>query len=272
MNVVEQRPVRMSQSTVNHTVRDYWDQTLHDQTITQSPVGSPAFFRELDEYHFDKQRHLLTTIDFNGYRGRQVLDIGCGVGIDLARYARGGAVVTGVDLSAHSIALARQNFAQLGLHGELHVMDAEHLDFPSESFDLVYIHDVIHYAANPEQIIRESHRVLRPGGTALLQTYNRRSWLWIMSKVAGVELEHRDAPIFTVRSVDEFKQLLGPFRDARVFTERFPVRSRLHGSGIKGLLYNEVLVRAFDVLPRRIVGRYGWHAIALATKPVGGNT
>ncbi len=150
-------------------------------------------------------------------------------------------------------------------------MDAEHLEFPNASFDLVYVHDVIHYAANPELIIREAYRVCRPGGTALLQTYNRHSWLWIMSKVSRVELEHMDAPIFTVRSVDEFKQLLGPFKGSRVFTERFPVRSRLHGSGIKGLLYNEIMVRAFEYLPRRIVGRYGWHVIALATKPVGGN-
>ena len=98
-------------------VRDYWNRHIHDLEITAHPVGSPGFFADLDQYHFEKLHHLLRLVDFDGYRGRRVLEVGCGAGTDLARFAKGGAVVSGVDLSSSAIALARQNFAQQGLAG-----------------------------------------------------------------------------------------------------------------------------------------------------------
>src|SRR5262245_53061359 len=98
-------------------VREYWNQHIHDLEITAHPVGSRGFFDDLDQYHFEKLHHLLRLVDFDGYRGRRVLEVGCGAGVDLARFARGGAIVTGVDLADSAIALARANFEQQGLAG-----------------------------------------------------------------------------------------------------------------------------------------------------------
>ena len=61
---------------------------IHDLEITRHPVGSPGFFADLDQYHFEKLHHLLRLVDFDGYRGKQVLDVGCGAGTDLVRFAR----------------------------------------------------------------------------------------------------------------------------------------------------------------------------------------
>src|SRR6184192_4843785 len=80
-------------------VRDYWNHHIHDLEITRHPVGSRGFFDDLDRYHFEKLHHLLRLVAFDGYRGRRVLEVGCGAGVDLARFARGGADVTGVDIS-----------------------------------------------------------------------------------------------------------------------------------------------------------------------------
>ena len=100
-------------------VREYWDRHIHDLEITRHPVGSRGFFDDLDQYHFEKLHHLLRLVDFDGYRGRSVLEVGCGAGVDLARFAKGGAEVTGVDLAASAIALASANFAQQGLAGRV---------------------------------------------------------------------------------------------------------------------------------------------------------
>src|ERR1051325_7641992 len=81
-------------------VRGYWERHIHDLEITRHPVGSRGFFGDLDQCHFEKLHHLLRLVDFNGYRGRSVLEVGCGAAVDLARFARGGANVTGVDLAA----------------------------------------------------------------------------------------------------------------------------------------------------------------------------
>ena len=58
--------------------------------------GYPGFFDDLDQYHFEKLHHLLRLVDFDGYRGRTVLEVGCGAAVDLARFAKGGAITTGV--------------------------------------------------------------------------------------------------------------------------------------------------------------------------------
>src|SRR5512137_673858 len=100
---------------VSAEVRAYWNHRIHDLDITAHPVGSPGFFADLDEYHFDKLHHLLELIDFNGYAGKRVLDIGCGTGVDLVRFVRGGAAATGVDVADAAIALARENLRHRSL-------------------------------------------------------------------------------------------------------------------------------------------------------------
>jgi SAM-dependent methyltransferase len=246
-------------------VRAYWEHHIHDLEITRHPVGSRGFFDDLDEYHFEKLHHLLRLVDFDGYAGRRVLEVGCGAGVDLARFARGGAVVTGVDLAESAIALARANFEQQGLPGDFKVADGEHLPFADDTFDLVYAHGVVQYTAEPERLVAECRRVLKRRGEAIFQVYNRLSWLNALSRLMKVGLEHQDAPVLLKFSIGEFKGLLRGFREVRIVPERFPVKSRLHG-GWKGAIYNGVFVGAFNVLPRRVVRRFGWHLLAFCRK------
>jgi SAM-dependent methyltransferase len=252
-------------SATTTDVRDYWNRHVHDLEITKHPAGSPEFFADLDQYHFDKLHHLLRLVDFAGYGGRQVLEVGCGAGTDLVRFARGGARVTGVDLSSSAIALAGENFAQQGLEADLREADGEHLPFPDGSFDLVYAHGVLQYTADDRALARECHRVLKPGGEAIFQVYNRISWLHALSKLMKVPLEHEDAPVLRRYSAAEFRALLTDFQDVRIVAERFPVKSRLHG-GWKGLLYNTFFVGTFNALPRSLVRRFGWHLLAFCRK------
>jgi len=246
-------------------VREYWNRHIHDLEITTHPVGSRGFFDDLDQYHFEKLHHLLRLVDFDGYRGRTVLEVGCGAGVDLARFAKGGAEVTGVDLAASAIDLARANFEQQGLQGRFEVADGEHLPFPDNSFDFVYAHGVVQYTANPRELARECHRVLKPAGQAVFQVYNRVSWLNALSKLMKVGLEHDDAPVLLKFSIGDFRRLLADFREVTIVPERFPVRSRLH-KGWKGTVYNGLFVGIFNALPRALVRRFGWHLLAFCRK------
>jgi ubiquinone/menaquinone biosynthesis C-methylase UbiE len=249
----------------NADVRDYWNQHIHDLEITTHPVGSPGFFADLDQYHFEKLHHLPRLVRFDGYRGKQVLEVGCGAGTDLVRFARGGAVVTGVDIAASAIELARQNFAQQGLAVDLREADGEQLPFPDNGFDLVYAHGVVQYTANAAALVNECRRVLKPGGEAIFQVYNRISWLNALSAVMKVPLEHEDAPVLRKYSASEFRELLQGFREVHIVEERFPVKSRLHG-GWKGLAFNTFFVGTFNALPRSLVRRFGWHLLAFCRR------
>lgn len=246
-------------------IRRYWNTHIHDLEIVRHEVGTLGFFDDLDEYRFDKLRYLPRLVDFAGFVGKELLEVGCGAGVDLVRFARGGAVVTGIDLAEQAIALSKQNFALRGLSGTFVVMNGEAMDFADNRFDVVYAHGVLQYTADPTAMIREIHRVLRPGGQAIMMVYNRHSWLRLLSKVMHVALEHEDAPVLRVFSAGEFRSLLAEFRSVQLLCERFPVKTRLH-KGLKGMLYNGLFVPAFSLIPRPLVRWSGWHIMAFARK------
>ena len=249
----------------NSHVRDYWNAHIHDLDVSAHAPGTREFFADLDQYHFEKLHHLPRLIDFAGYAGQTVLDVGCGAGTDLARFVKGGAIGAGVDLSPSAVALARENLRQQGLAADLREADGERLPFPDDAFDLVFAHGVVQYTGDDRALVDECRRVLKPGGTAVFQVYNRISWLNALSKVMKVPLEHEDAPVLKRYSAAEFRALLTGFGTVRIVEERFPVKSRLHG-GWKGVLFNTMFVGTFNALPRAWVRRFGWHLLAFCTK------
>jgi len=244
-----------------HDVRAYWDAHIHDLEVTRHPPGSPGFFADLEQYHFEKLHHLPRLVPFESYDGRRVLEVGCGAGTDLVRFARHGANVTGVDLSPASIALAVRNFTIEKKQAKLSVADGQALPFREAAFDLVYAHGVVQYTSDDRALVNECRRVLKPGGLAVFQVYNRISWLNALSRVTKVDLEHVDAPVLKKYSIGEFRSLLGSFSRVRIVPERFPVKTRLHG-GLKGTLYNTFFVGPFNALPRSLTRRFGWHLLA----------
>lgn len=244
-------------------IADYWNERIHDLEMTDEPVGTLRFFDDLDDYRFDKLDYLPRLVDFNGFRGQRLLEVGCGIGTDLVRFARGGAHVTGVDLAPQSIALARSNFELHGLGGQADLREAngEELPFDDARFDVTYAHGVLQYTHDARRMVAECRRVLAPGGLAIFMVYNRVSWLNAMSTVLGVGLEHADAPVLKKYSIPEFERLLQGFDDVRIVPERFPVKSRLH-TGWKAAAFNGVFVGTFNAIPRPLVRRFGWHLMA----------
>jgi ubiquinone/menaquinone biosynthesis C-methylase UbiE len=246
-------------------IEQYWNDHIHDLEIAKNPVGSLEFFQDLEDYRFEKLHYLPRLVDFQAWNGKDLLEVGCGVGLDLARFARGGARVTGIDLADKSIELAKKHFAYQSLPAELQKGNGEKLHFPDNTFDVVYAHGVIQYTADAQAMINEMIRVLKPGGTAIMMVYNRLSWLNFLSRTLNVKMEHTDAPVLKKYSRKEFSGLLRNFSDVRIVTERFPVRSRLQ-RGLKAVFFNNFFVPGFNLIPKFITRRSGWHLMAFARK------
>jgi 2-polyprenyl-3-methyl-5-hydroxy-6-metoxy-1,4-benzoquinol methylase len=259
----QQNPVL--DETMLERIRVYWNEHIHDLELAKHPVGTLGFFEDLDEYRFDKLRYLPKVVDFNGYSDMKLLEVGCGVGIDLAHFAKGGADVIGIDLAETSIDLARQYFEQAGLKGEFALGNGEDLQFEDNSFDVVYAHGVIQYTANAQKMVDELRRVVKPGGIVIMMVYNRISWLNFLSQTLGVGLEHEDAPVLKKYSISEFESLLSGFKHVEIIPERFPVRSRLQ-KGAKAAFFNYFFVPAFNIIPKSITRKTGWHIMAFAYK------
>ena len=196
----------MTTSATLDDVQTYWNARIHDLAMTDHPVGSREFFADLDDYRFDKLRYLPEVVDFSAFSGQELLEIGCGIGTDLVRFAKGGARVTGVDLSETALGLAKQNADYAGVTMTLEEANGEDLPFDDASYDVVYAHGVLQYTAAPERMVSEAHRVLKPDGVAIFMVYNRISWLNGLSKLMKVELEHEDAPVLEKFSIGEYRK------------------------------------------------------------------
>ncbi|HVS20794.1 MAG TPA: class I SAM-dependent methyltransferase [Pyrinomonadaceae bacterium] len=157
-------------------VRAFWQAHPCGTKFSDAEMGTREFFERVEAHRYAKEWHIPEAADFAGARGLRVLEIGCGLGTDGAQFAKAGADYTGVDLTDAAVDLARKHFELLGLRGNFRTADAENLDFTDESFDLVYSHGVLHHTPDTARAVREIHRVLRPGGRAIVMLYHRDSY------------------------------------------------------------------------------------------------
>ena len=105
--------------------------------------------------------------------GMRLLELGCGGGLMAEEYARRGASVTAIDRSAASIAAAIKHARDSGLNIDYAPAVGEHFPFSYESFDAVVSADTLEHVDDVELVVRESARVLRPGGRFVYDTVNR---------------------------------------------------------------------------------------------------
>src|SRR6266550_802489 len=143
-------------------VRAFWQANPCGVKFTDAAPGTRRFYEVVEVHRYTSELHIPIAADFVSAGGLKVLEIGCGLGTDGAQFAKAGADYTGVDLTDAAIDLARRRFEVFGLRGELRMADAESLDFPDESFDLVYSHGVLHHTPDIARAVSEIHRVLKP--------------------------------------------------------------------------------------------------------------
>ena len=161
-------------------VREYWDRRPCNIGHSPRPVGSKEYFDEVEARKYFVEPHIPRFAEFERWRGRRVLEVGCGIGTDTIRFARHGANVTAVDLSAKSIEVARRRADIYGLSGQIDFFcgDAEELSrfVPAEPYDLIYSFGVIHHTPRPGRVLEQARRYTRRGTTLKIMVYHRRSW------------------------------------------------------------------------------------------------
>ena len=240
--------------------------------------GSRDFFDEVERHRYQEYAPWMPEVmGFKDFAGARLLEVGCGMGTDLLQFARGGAQVTGLDLTPRSIEISRQHLALYNQHGDFANADCERLPFADESFDVVYSNGVLHHTPDTAAAVSEIHRVLRPGGLARVMLYHRGSlayWLQLVfrygilkgeflrrSSIADIMSKHVEInqgggrPLVKVYSRKEARDLFSMFNEVRVQVEQL-MPSELYFLG-------RIIP---DGMFRRLCRKVGWNVIVSARK------
>jgi ubiquinone/menaquinone biosynthesis C-methylase UbiE len=167
-------------------VREYWNARPCNIRHSPSPIGTREYFDQVEARKYFVEHHIPEFADFERWRGKKVLEIGCGIGTDTMNFARHGAQVTAVDLTEKSLALAKQRAQVFGLEDRIQFIqaNAEELSsyVPVEAYDLIYSFGVIHHTPHPERVLDQLKQYTKPGTSVRIMVYYRWSWkvLWIL--------------------------------------------------------------------------------------------
>jgi ubiquinone/menaquinone biosynthesis C-methylase UbiE len=210
-------------------VHDHWaDETCGTRGL--SGEDRKAFFDELENQRYHRYEPFIPEFArWERGRNREVLEIGVGAGTDHIQWARAGARLHGIDLTQEAIDLTAERLALEGFTSDLRVADAESLPFEDGAFDVVYSYGVLHHSPDTERSLAEVHRVLRPGGTALIMLYNLRSWtawnLWALHCLARgrpwktprwAVYNHLESPGTKAYTRKEVRELMNAFEITRL--------------------------------------------------------
>src|SRR5262244_3514584 len=132
-------------------VKQWSENPCGANAASEFEFGTREYFEAIQRHRYDEcSPWMKQIIGFDRYEGKRLLEVGFGTGTDLLQFARGGAIVTGVDLTPRSIEIARERFAVYGHQGEFVEGDAENLNFADASFDVIYSFGVIHHTPDTE--------------------------------------------------------------------------------------------------------------------------
>jgi ubiquinone/menaquinone biosynthesis C-methylase UbiE len=267
-------------TALKQAVKAHW-QAVPCGTRDVSAEDRRRFFEQIERERYTWEPYIPAFARFERGRGKRVLEVGVGAATDFINWVRHGAIATGVDLTEQGVELAKERLALEGLAAEVRQADAERLPFSGESFDIVYSWGVLHHTPDTPRAVAEVHRVLKPGGTALVMLYHATSWtgfmLWAAHALAKLRpwkgprwaiYHHLESPGTKAYTVREARRLFSAFSQVAVRTQL------AHGDLLKmrpDRKYQQWYYRlAWALYPRRLIAltgnRFGFDILIEAVK------
>lgn len=264
-------------------VKDYWNARPCNIRHSTAEIGSEEFFDQVEARKYFVEPHIPGFAEFDRWRGKRVLEIGCGIGTDTMNFARAGALVTAVDLSAESLNIAKKRAEVYGLSDRVDFFEAnaEKLSdyVPKQIYDLVYSFGVVHHSPDPEKILEQIRSNFVDERSKLkLMVYYRYSWkvfrmlllekgkFWKLDKIIAKHSEAQTGcPITYSYSKKTVRQLIGNgFEVEDIFIDHiFPYQIP------KYVKYEYEMEWYFRLLPKKtfraLEKKLGWHLCLTAS-------
>jgi ubiquinone/menaquinone biosynthesis C-methylase UbiE len=256
-------------SELKDDVRQFWDAASCGEIYASRDADAQAFYESHRARRYELEKYLPDFAQFGDFAGKDVLEIGVGMGADHAEIAKASPrSLHGIDLTPRAVQHTAERLRLLGLHTVVNVADAERLPFDDASFDRVYSWGVIHHSPDTQGAANEIFRVLRPGGTARVMIYHTHSlvgaMLWLRyglcagrpgRSLADIYFHHLESPGTKAYTVAQARQLFARFTRVRVRAQ-LSFADLLEGS--VGVRHRGHALRAAKALwPRWAIRRWG---------------
>jgi len=252
-------------------VRAFWDRRPCNLRHSPAPVGSLQWSQEVTGRKYFVEPHIPGFADFERWRGKRVLEIGCGIGTDTLQFLKHGAHIDASDLSSESLRILKLRLQshlecddpaeRIADEPNLHCCNAEEW-LPAGPYDLIYSFGVLHHTPHPEVAIANIRDRLAPGGEVRLMLYARWSLKNLMGEQPEAQAGCTIARTYTAQTV---RQLLEGLQVTSIKkTHIFPWRIEDY------IQYRYVLRPAYRWMPRWLFSALerllGWHLLIVARK------
>ena len=211
-------------------VKNFWNEASCGEDLLLKKTDKAGYAAQANE-RYRLEPYIIPFAGFSDFSGKKVLEIGVGLGADHQRFAEANAILSGIDLTERAVRHSRYRLKLFGLNSDLNVNDAEKLDFNDNTFDLVYSWGVIHHSPNPQVVVNEILRVLKPNGIARIMIYHKWSvigfMLWIryglfslkpLMSMTQVYSNYLESPGTKAYSIKEANDLFSNFTNIQIST------------------------------------------------------
>ena len=249
-------------------VKDYWNRQPCNVKHSKKDVGSVEYFDEVERKRYTAEPHIPAFADFASWKGKKVLEVGCGLGTEGINFARAGAKYTATDLSSESLNLATQRFSVYNQKGDFYLGNSEELTsfLPRQKFDLIYSFGVIHHSPNPGKIFDQIYEYMDDDSILKIMLYAKDSWKGYMIDAGYDQPEAQyGCPIANMYTDSEVRELMMGFDVLSVEQDHiFPYQIKPYKEGkfVKEPWFEAMPDPMFNSLKKRL----GWHLLITARR------
>jgi SAM-dependent methyltransferase len=208
-------------------VYKFWNDRPCNIRHSNKNVGTKEYFEEVTKRKYFVEPHIPSFAQFEKYKGKDILEVGCGIGTAAQSFIENGANYIGIDLTDSAIQLAKKRLEVFNLKGDLFIGNIEEInDIKNKKFDLVYSFGVLHHTPDISKAISNIYNMLKEEGEFKLMLYAKNSWKYFEIIEGFDQYEAQNGvPIANVYTQEEVKHLLKDFKDISIYqTHIFPYK------------------------------------------------
>lgn len=182
-------------------VEKFWDDRPCNIRHSKKSIGTKEYFNEVESRKYFVEPHIPVFAEFSKWKGKKVLEIGCGIGTDSINFVKAGADLTCVELSDTSLDLCKRRFDVYGFKANFYKANSEELSkvVPVEDYDLIYSFGVLHHTPSPENSLKEIKKYMKKDTEVRIMMYSRISY-----KTLHFYLKHGYKFNFSIKKTIEY--------------------------------------------------------------------